>query len=631
MKYKILNSFSTFFPYLIIFVIAIGFIVSFLINRIDLTVRALGIGISALFAAVVIIINRKRWTDNETFFHFRFISQRNLFLLFIVLFILSISALVIIDYRPWYYFVLIVAMGLVIFTQVLGEKPSAPLVILELVLLSLNLSLGTTLKYPLYFGATDLMGHMFYSKITFLSGHIIPNDISFGGYNFFPLYHIFITESANVFGIPLNISLCVITGTAFSLNVIFVYLFLKQIINNQRLSLLACLFYSFNWMVIIYNSYVVTRVFAFIGFTFILYLVTKFKGENRLIYRVIAIFMTLFVLLTHGPSFPFFIIVMALLLMLEYFVGSEHYFASPFIIIFATIYIIYSLYTAGSFTKQLLVTQLSTKMFDSTLIKQSIQPSNEYYFLYTNIDIFIYLFISLVGIGFMLQKRKRNYILVLSLFALVMFLISIPNPIQMIRQVTDLFLFERIILIVTPFLALVMAFGIYVLWKHQGKSNSARFITSSVLFTVVTVYLFASVALHGASDCDDFTWKEPRQYFVNAELLSFNYIENYVPYGSNLYSDYYTSRFFIQTKFSESEELGLPYYNSQTILNLDTIPKYHGYIIFRKEEFEEEGLFFGPYDTLKLSNVEKHPLDSVHEKLGLYNKIFSNQSVDIYF
>jgi hypothetical protein len=62
---------------------------------------------------------------------------------------------------PLVYFLLIALFSGVLFLQIISVRPkwTDSLIVRQIIILSLNLIWGATLKYPLYFGDTDLLVH----------------------------------------------------------------------------------------------------------------------------------------------------------------------------------------------------------------------------------------------------------------------------------------------------------------------------------------------------------------------------------------------------------------------------------------------------------------------------------------
>ena len=276
-------------------------------------------------------------------------------------------------------------------------------------------------------------------------------------------------------------------------------------------------------------------------------------------------------------------------------------------------------------------THIRSIYFEQPVIKPSIQPCNELSFLVTNIDSFIFVFFALIGISYILWKGKPKYASVFGLFALVTLLLYIPNPLQTLWQTMTLFRFDRFMLFISPFMALVMGWGIYIFYNYLLKKNVSKKICNVIIILMVTGFCFTSIALHNASDCEDFPWKTSRQYFNHEELQGFNYIFDYVPYGSILYSDYYTSRFFIQREFSKSKNLGLPFYSSIKIPHVNDISERKGYIIIRDKEFSNAGLYFGHGSFNELYAPTDENKQQLHYNLQKKDKIYSSYAVDIYY
>ena len=152
------------------------------------------------------------------------------------------------------------------------------LILAEMFLASLNSIYSLTLKYPLYFGATDTMPHLYISDITLLSGKIIPKDVDIS-YAVYPLYHIFVSICTMISGLPLQSAYFLFIPIPFLILIFFLYQISLYLTENIQISLIACLLYSVSSTIVFYGSYVVTRVFAYIGFVIILFLFFKMKRD----------------------------------------------------------------------------------------------------------------------------------------------------------------------------------------------------------------------------------------------------------------------------------------------------------------------------------------------------------------
>lgn len=631
MKEKLKLSPAVLLPYLIIVAMLIGFLLAFSLNRLDFAIRGLGIAIPALLSALLLLKIYRRDLNLDNPIHTFSCNKKTLMLLFGILYAISVCTLLLTSYRPWYYFVVISALYILIFIQIFSKNMTPATILLEITFIMMNLIYGVTLKYPLYFGWTDTLGHIFLSEVTYLSGHVIPEDLSIS-YAYFPLYHIFISESSYILGLDIKTSLFIVTCIPYVITVIFIYYIFNQIIQNKQISLLACILYSMSSVVVYYGTYMVTRTLAFVGFIILLYLLYKgAEGKNnKVVYKVLAILMAVFLILVHQVSMPQIVILLSILLVCEWIINDKKYLKTNFFMLLNVMFLGYWIYMAWLFMKHVIKTHIRPIYFEQPVIKSSIQPGNELSFLVTNIDSFMLVFFALIGIGYILWKGKPKYASVFGLFALVTLILYIPNPLQTLWQTMNLFRFDRFMLFISPFMALVMGWGIYIFYNYLLKKNVSKKICSVIIILMVAGFCFTSVVQQNAKDCEDFPWEQHRRYFSNEELQGFNYIFEHVPYGSTLYSDYYTERFFSQREFSKSKNLGLPFYSSRRIPSVNDISECKGYITIRDKEFSNAGLRFGHVASIELYAPTDENKQQLYNNLQKRDTIYSSYAVDIY-
>jgi len=262
---------ATKFHYFIIFVIICGIATTLIMGRPDFTIRAFIYIIPGIFAIIFLInLYRNGGTLPEALIQIR--SGKFFFqLTYVALFALSLLVLYFSPYRPWYYFLLITGLFCVIFLQIFHDRLKPSVILFEISCVMGNLIFGLQLKYPFYFGFTDIIPHLYLSTITSLSGHIVPEDLSYG-YAWFPLFHIFIAEGTNLLGIDVKITFTLLTSLAFIVLIWVIYLIFNLITKNNQTSLLVCLVFSTTPIVIVYSTYVVTRIMAFFGLIFFIFL-----------------------------------------------------------------------------------------------------------------------------------------------------------------------------------------------------------------------------------------------------------------------------------------------------------------------------------------------------------------------
>ncbi len=634
--HKVLRFVASFFPLFIIAMVAAGIAIAYFIDRPDFAIRGLLVAVPAIFSAIFLSkMFRKDVGHDELLLKSISLSQRTTVLAFITLYILSIIFLFLSATRTWYYFGTVTLAYILVLNQIFSKSSRAYIILIELFLLSLNLIYSVTLKYSLYFGGTDIMSHLFLSEVTYLSGHLAPGDLS-TFYASFPLFHIFNSQLSYLLGLDLQTAYFIGSGLIYSVLFIFIYYFFMKTTNNSTFSLLSCMVYSASGTVIYYGMYMITRTLAYAGLIIILYMLYK-KDENDrgFAYQGLAILLTIFLVLVHQVSAAQIAIILFLLLVCEHILSNENYINTTYFSLFTAMFMGYWFYFANVFVEELLLSRSDIQFYEEFQIKETVQMGYEWIYILNHLDVSVFLLFALIGIGYLLWDRikanKRNYtdyFSVFALFALLTIVLYIPTPIQTLWQTMTLFRFDRFMLLISPFMAFAMAAGIYILYSHLSDSGKKPgwMIVISVL---MAIFVLSSIYYNGP-ESKPFLSDPVREYFTSDEIKGFNYFMDHVDPGSALYSDYHAHRFFIQQNFSESQELGLPFFRSYTISDVAEIPTYDGYVIIRQKQFLDGGIYTGSGSSNFLYGPEDGNDAALTSSLLKDAKIYSNSGVELY-
>jgi len=634
MKNQYLLVFVRALPYLLIVAYIAGLLWSIAIGRYNFAISGSILVLPAIAAVIVLLhIYRQEQDPLSDSVHLFPLAQRTLVLLFGVAFTLTIILSLLCPVESIYFLGGIVALYTIILLQIFSRGRRPVVTLIEIMLTMACLIYETTLKYPYYFGWTDILPHTFMSTVTYLSGHIIPPDLD-TGYAYFPLYHIWIALSSHVIAIDIKTTLFLITCPVYVMVVVFLYYLFKRVTGNVQVALLACLLYSIDSTITFYGTYMITRTAAYIGFAILLYLLIPRKNglnmKKNELFNILAILVTIYILLVHQVSTPQILFLLLLLLGCEWFVGSEKHLRNSFFILEVVMFLAYWFYVAFDFSNGVIVSRIRPDVFAAPVVMENLQPYSPFVFLFQNIDMLIFLFFAIVGISYLFWKQKPPYASAFGLFALLTIALYVPTPIQTLWQTMRVFAFDRFMLFISPFMAFVMGWGLYVVSGSLQKRSRGRAAGSIVLLLFV-VYCCGATGIIMVEETP-----ESRVSFAYEELVGFDYIYSHVPYGSTVYSDYYTSRYFCQGYFSESDALKLPFYRSRTIRNVADIPSYQGFIIIPYSQFLEYGLKFskgseldqegGTYPYLP-SNETRSALST---NLAGKDKIYSSEFIELY-
>lgn len=621
-------------PFFIIISISFTFMWFFNIGKGVTSIKGLLLlGIPAILSSLILIGSYKR-TDVR-FDSLNIININNKFAIqiFTLLYCLSILVLLTNNERPFNYFVLLTTIYSIIFIQIISKKDATNIILIEIVLCMLNLIYGVVLKYPLYFGYTDTLGHLVMSKVTYVTGSIIPTDYALSYANY-PLYHILVAEGSYLMGIDIQNSLFLMMAPVFSIIVVFIYYIFYRTTGNSKVSLLTCMLFSVSSVVITYGVYIITRTMAFIGFIVILYLI--YANFNEIKTRALLLFMSFFLLLVHQVSFPQILVLLCILGGCQQIAKKKTYLRYGYLRYLSIFLFFYWFFISYGFTNQLFEIYTNSGLYDSVIILEGIstigsRPQEIWYSLINRLDTSIFIFFSLIGIGYLLWNDKKNqYTSVFVLFSLIVLPLFIPNPLQSLWQTMDLFRFDRFMLLLSPFMAFVMSCGIFIFYKYYSqKHTKSKYALVMLIIVLLSIFTFVSIT-KSVQDTNILSSQSPRAYFTKEELNGFSHIFNFVQFGSQLHSDHFTDRFFGPYKlFNGSYMWNIPHYESNFIDKPSKISKYSGYIIMRDQAFNQDGIYIGHEgNTLYLKSNET--VQIFKENLVPNNRIYSNSYVSIY-
>jgi len=589
---SLLTALATKFPYLIILGILAGLALTLLLNRPDFAIRGLVYFIPGILVAIVLLKFYKKGGKVPDMLTMMQADRKFLQILFVSLFAVSILALYFSSYRPWYYFVFITGLFCIIFLQIFTDTLKPSIILFEISCVMGNLIFGVQLKYPLYFGLTDIISHLYYAKIIFLSGHIIPADLDFS-YAWFPLYHIFIAIGTNLFGTDEKISFILLTSLSFIVLVWVIYLLSNQIVKNNQTSLLICLFFSITPVVVTYSTYVVTRTMAFIGFVFFLLLAhTQIQSPKWRSYSALIILFSVFLILVHQVSILQILVLLIVFIILELIINDYFVFKTKILAFIIVTFSVYWITTSIQLVGDIfLKTESVTTPGISALKSQG--ADLEYIFLQNNITTALMIFFVILGIGYIFYAYKSKYPSVIGLFVLCMIPLYFPSPFTASRLAMVTFRTDRFTLLVSPFFAFAIALGflflLYTFYDHK-TTRKVVFVFGLLIFSYLC---FSAITVDNASDSLDISSNQSRLYFTEAEMQAFTFIPQFVKYNSTISSDTYATRMFEKEFFSETKALNLPsYYTGYAFYSGDKFSLNTPFFILRNQELERAGLEF---------------------------------------
>jgi hypothetical protein len=635
---RLMRLISFLFPLAIIFAVIFTFLWMFAAGKLAYALRGLFTGIPAILSCLFILFIHKKDVSLHDIDVYPSLSIKSLTYLFGIFYISSLVVLLLSQgSRPPYYFIFILGLYLSVFLQIFSKEVNPPLILAETFLIAINLIYSVTLNYDFYFGTTDILPHIFLSEVTAMSGRTIPTSLS--DYAYFPLYHVLIAEASELLNISTKNSLFLVTAPVYAITIIFLYYLFNYITNNRQISLLSCVLFSASSVVLYYGVNVITRTMAFIMFIVLLYLVysVNFK-KDKISLKALSVIVAVFLTLVHNVSLPQLVLLLILLLASEYIIGNGSYISKPFFILLNVIFTSYWFFIAYIFVQRSLAPRLQSQFLDSIVLTaggaEVLQES--LINLVGLLDKSIFLFFALIGISFLLKNYRNNYASVLGLFALLTLIFYVPNPLNTIWQFKVLFRVDRFMLFVSPFMAFVMGYGLYIFWNYMSKYSPRKVNSAALVVLLFSTFVLVS-SVFSIGDSDFLGQGARHEYFTSEELSGFEHIFKYVPIDSSIYTDYYSSRFFYLPLIpATSAKMNISSYDNYRIGDVNKLPQYRGYIVLRTKEFLRSGLYFGSEEsTLRdtanyfYQGLPENQLELQSNLAGL-SKIYSSPSTDIF-
>jgi len=286
------------YPYLLFLVVILGLGLTLYLRRLDLAVMSLVLVVPILLVGLFLLRQKGPAVLPVSLEIDGWLKFHHLVLMNVLLTASSVVLLLIYAERPLGYFMLMAVSGGILFWQVIVKRAvwTDYLIILEIMLLSLNLIWSLGLKYPLYFGGTDILVHLNYIETIEETGYL-------GGigdtYRYFPAYHIYIAIGAKVTGISLQSATFVIMGIAWQGATLLGYLIFRQLSGSSRVALVACLIFALSEIMLYYGSYSIARSLDYIFFLGWFYVVLSLVKKDSRYIPLLLVFMAAFILTHH--------------------------------------------------------------------------------------------------------------------------------------------------------------------------------------------------------------------------------------------------------------------------------------------------------------------------------------------
>jgi uncharacterized membrane protein len=623
------------FPYFLILIALSGVGLTVLLKRSDLTFFSMIFVVPLIIAAIVLLVNR-----NTSFsvlnLHPARVNFLHLFLIGMLIFFITLIILVSFPARPVAYFILISLFSGIILWQILCQRPewTDNLIVFEIVLLSLNLIWGVSLKYPLFFGDTDSLVHMHYIDTILKTAHVQTEEIS---YFYYPLYHIFNAIGSEITGLSVRTGVFILVGGAWQVAIIFSFLLFKKLSNSRTLAGIACLIFASSSQIIFYGSYAIARSLSFVFLAAWLYLIIARARQNAG-FLLLSLIVMVSMIMTHHINVLLVIPMLLVAYFCQIFVDRLHT-GRPlepiFIVTFSVCCIAYMVWFAPDLTNSTLVGTIRAILRSDTSFGMNITGGYGPVVIIGAIYYSFAFLLCLLGMRVVFHEmhvsengRTAGAFAVAGLCFLIIFM---PGPLDII-PISQVMMANRLNLMVSPFVAFLAASGVVYIMNRSGTARIGHIralslqILAVVFLSVMT--FFSTISTGNAQDNNSFlhTQNIDTPYFTWSELDSFTFLNSRADIKMPLYADYQTQR----------NEFSLGQFSSRYVIKGGDLSYIQdGYVFLRIGElnrkhalsFSKLGYAAATYRySESLFNAELNTPDN----LGAENKIYSDQNVNIF-
>ena len=465
---------------------------------------------------------------------------------FLVTFLFSILILFTFEIRPYLYYATITLMALFIMIQILNFKNSSfktHIILFQCIILILDLIWGVTLKYFLYIGRTDALGHAWLIHNLIEQGFI--TDV-FNIYKPFPLWHILVSSVILITKMDVQEykEMFLVSGIIYGFLILVVYITLLNLVKDKRIALLSAFFVSINSDIIISGMYSIARSEVFYLWVLLILFVTTQKNM-----RIAALSMIMMsaIILYHTVSMLFISIIMITISLLEklYHINQNNRVISIYFILLAIVLTLsYWMYVAH----ELFYTLIKSVSTSGALLGGSGRYSSIYewinYLHHTPL-----IFLTIIGGLFMLKSdqvsdRGKAF----SLLGLSLVPFTFPGPILLLDNLMGNLRLDRFADYTFFFIIMIGAAGFVYLYFRI--SNLYKLLSIVILISMV----FLSISNDFIASDNPLAKREFYTYYLTEkEVASFNHLaENSIGY---IMSDWVTARYFESSAYKSKASL----------------------------------------------------------------------------
>lgn len=528
----------------------IGIVIPLVIGKNNLSILSTYLAVPMILSSIIYIKQSKNQTNLETLNNKQLTFFISVYFIFISI---SIYLLYIFEIRPYIYYIIISISSIIILLEILLfeiSKKKEIMILFQIAILFINIIWGVTLKYNLFIGRTDLLGHVWFTQNLINNDHVTE---IFGIYKPFPLWHILCGFMYEILGTSLSIqkTLSFTNGIIYFFVPISIYLISKKIFENPKLPLLSALFVALNSDIIYYGMSSISRsVISFLEVMLVLTLLDSNNPKKIFLSIILAFSLVIY----HTASMPFILMILIGVYILNklYAKGDKDLFLSlEFIVLAISITLFYWIYYAKTLLGSLIANILEPAPVGILTKSIIFTPLNE---LFNYLQYSFVLFFIIIGFFAAIDSKKISSVgktfCIMGLFAVP---VTFPGPSLLFNKLAENLQLDRFAEYTFIFIGITATIGFYAIYSRANKFAK-----------ICLIILFMLMAILSTSNdfnaSDNPLVKRPFYtfYFTNEEENAIQHIASIS--DGNVMSDYVTGRYLSFSK----------YVNKTQVIQVDT-------------------------------------------------------------
>lgn len=202
----------------------------------------------------------------------------------------------------------------------------------------------------------------------------------------------------------------------------------------------------------------------------------------------------------------------------------------------------------------------------------------------------IFTLLLLIGIYHIVEKEnlKKQYAVLLP-FLIIFSPIFVEGMVDILGINIEAFRFR---LMIAPIFTIIIALGCFILYQTLQSTVNNRKVSYGIIISIFIMLVLLSPCYIIPTDSNVYAETENREvnYFNENDLNLIEYVECYIPYGSNIISDHIMYRYYTVS----NNDYGIPYYRIHNklyeLFSGGKIDKQLKYTILREELYESGNL-----------------------------------------